>query len=64
MSDDAATMSNDACQSQIKSTIGWIESSRMDRVKSDGLSQVMHCMHALAHPCLIGEESIVSRSGC
>jgi hypothetical protein len=47
MSDDVATMSDDACQSQIESTVGWIESSPMDRVESTGSSRVTHCMHEL-----------------
>jgi hypothetical protein len=44
MSDDVATMSDDACQSQIESTVGWIKSSRMDQVKLDGSSQVKSCI--------------------
>jgi hypothetical protein len=33
MSDEVATMSDDACQSQIESTVGWIE-----QVESNGSS--------------------------
>jgi hypothetical protein len=56
-----------ACVSRTASRVGWIGSSRMDRVESVGSSRVESriCMHASVHPHLIGlERGVVSGSEC